>query len=51
MAEQIETRKESVTAAVLASRGCRSDQSLAVIPQDLPNTFTDIAASTCWPTS
>jgi 5'-nucleotidase len=46
MAEQIETLKQSVTAAVFASRGYRIDQPLAVVPQDLPNTFTDIAAST-----
>jgi len=37
VAEQIETRKESVTAAVFASRGYRIDQ--PVIPQDLSNTF------------
>jgi len=46
MAEQIETLKKSVTAAVFASRGYRIDQPLAVVPQDLPNTFTDIGAST-----
>jgi 5'-nucleotidase / UDP-sugar diphosphatase len=31
---------------VFASRGYRIDQPLAVVPRDLPNTFTDIAAST-----
>jgi 5'-nucleotidase / UDP-sugar diphosphatase len=31
---------------VFASRGYRVDQPLAVTPQDLPNTFTDIAAGT-----
>ena len=46
MARQIETLKKSVTAAVFASRGYRIDQPLAVVQQDLPNTFTDIAAST-----
>ena len=46
MAEQIEALKKSVTAAVFASRGYRIDQPLAVVTQDLPNTFTDIAAST-----
>jgi 5'-nucleotidase / UDP-sugar diphosphatase len=46
MAEQIETLKKSVTVAVFASRGYRIDQPLAVVPQDLPNTFTDIAAGT-----
>lgn len=31
---------------VFASRGYSVDQPLAVVPQDLPNTFTDITAST-----
>ena len=45
-ADEIEKLKKSVTAAVFASRGYSVDQPLAIIPQDLPNTFTDIAAST-----
>jgi 5'-nucleotidase len=45
-ADEIDTLKKSVTGAVFASRGYRIDQPLAIIPQDLPNTFTDIAAST-----
>jgi 5'-nucleotidase len=44
--EEIEEFKKSVTGAVFASRGYRIDQPLAVTPQDLPNTFTDIAAGT-----
>jgi 5'-nucleotidase/UDP-sugar diphosphatase len=44
--DEIEKLKKSVTAAVFASRGYSVDQPLAIIPQDLPNTFTDIAAST-----
>ena len=35
-----------VTAAVFASRGYSVDQPLAVVPRDIPNTFTDIAAGT-----
>jgi 5'-nucleotidase len=44
--DAIETFKKSVTAAVFASRGYSVDQPLAVVPRDLPNTFTDIAAGT-----
>jgi 5'-nucleotidase len=44
--DEIEKLKKSVTAAVFASRGYSVDQPLAIIPQDMPNTFTDIAAST-----
>jgi 5'-nucleotidase len=43
-ADEIETLKKGVTAAVFASRGYSIDQPLAVAPRDLPNTFTDIAA-------
>jgi 5'-nucleotidase len=43
---EIDKLKKGVTAAVFASRGYRIDQPLAVVPRDLPNTFTDIAAST-----
>ena len=46
MADEIEHLKKSVTAAVFASRGYDVDQPLAVAPRDMPNTFTDIPAST-----
>jgi 5'-nucleotidase len=46
VAEQIEQLKKPVSAAVFASRGYGVDQPLAVAPRDLPNTFTDIVAST-----
>ncbi|HTO84081.1 MAG TPA: bifunctional UDP-sugar hydrolase/5'-nucleotidase [Methylomirabilota bacterium] len=42
----IDQLKPAVTAAVFASRGYSIDQPLAKISQDLPNTFTDVAAST-----
>ena len=44
--DEIERFKKTVTGAVFASRGYSIDQPLAVAPQDLPNTFTDIAAGT-----
>jgi 5'-nucleotidase/UDP-sugar diphosphatase len=46
IAAEIEELKKGVTAAVFASRGYSIDQPLAVAPQDLPNTYSDIAAST-----
>jgi 5'-nucleotidase len=46
VAAEVDRLKKSVTAAVFASRGYDVDQPLAVAPRDLPNTFTDIAAST-----
>ena len=46
IANEIDKLKKSVTEAVFASRGYSIDQPLAVAPRDLPNTFTDIAAST-----
>jgi 5'-nucleotidase len=46
IADEIDTLKKGVTVAVFASCGYRIDQPLAMAPQDLPNTFTDIAAST-----
>ena len=46
IAAEIETLKQGVTKAVFASRGYRIDQPLAIAPRDLPNTFSDIAAST-----
>jgi 5'-nucleotidase len=44
--DEIERFKKTVTGAVFASRDYSVDQPLAVAPQDLPNTFTDIAAGT-----
>ena len=46
VATEIDTLKKGVTAAVFASRGYSIDQPLAVAPRDLPNTYSDIAAST-----
>lgn len=46
MADEIEKIKKTVSEVVFASRGYHIDQPLAVVPRDLPNTFTDIAAGT-----
>ena len=46
IAGEIDKFKKTVTEVVFASRGYSIDQPLAVAPQDIPNTFTDIAAST-----
>jgi 5'-nucleotidase len=46
VASEIEKLKPMVTAAVFAPHGYAIDQPLAIIPKDLPNTFTDVAAST-----
>jgi len=46
IADEMNRFKKTVTAVVFASRGYSIDQPLAVVPQDLPNTFTDIAAGT-----
>jgi len=46
IADEIEKLKQTVTKVVFASRGYSIDQPLAIAPQDIPNTFTDIAAST-----
>jgi len=46
IAAEIDTFKKSVTGAVFASRGYSIDQPLAIAPRDIPNTFSDIAAST-----
>jgi 5'-nucleotidase len=46
IADEIDKLKKSVTGVVFASRGYSIDQPLAVAPQDLPNTFADIEAST-----
>ena len=44
--DEINQLKKGVSAAVFASRGYSVDQPLAITPQDLPNTFTDVAAGT-----
>jgi len=46
IADEIETIKKTVTKVAFASRGYSIDQPLAVVPRDIPNTFTDIAAGT-----
>ena len=46
IADEIDKLKKTATEAVFASRGYRIDQPLAIVPRDLPNTFTDIAAGT-----
>ena len=46
IAGEIETLKKGVTKAVFASRGYSVDQPLAVAPEDLPNTYSDITAGT-----
>ena len=46
IADEIDKFKKTVTEVVFASRGYSIDQPLALAPRDLPNTFTDIAAST-----
>jgi len=46
IAAEIDKLKKGVTAAVFASRGYSIDQPLAIAPQDLPNTYSDIATST-----
>ena len=46
IAAEIDKLKKGVTSAVFASRGYSIDQPLAIAPQDLPNTYSDIVAST-----
>jgi 5'-nucleotidase len=46
IADEIETIKKTVTKVAFASRGYSIDQPLAVVPRDIPNTFTDIDAGT-----
>jgi len=46
IADEIQSFKKTVTKVVFASRGYSIDQPLAIVPQDLPNTFTDIPAGT-----
>ncbi len=44
--DEINKLKPGATKAVFSSRGYSIDQPLAIVPQDLPNTFTNIAAGT-----
>jgi 5'-nucleotidase len=44
--EAIDRLKKGVTGAVFSSRGYTVEQPLAIVPRDLPNTFSDIAAGT-----
>jgi 5'-nucleotidase len=44
--DEIDKLKKSVTGVVFTSRGYSIDQPLAIAPQDLPNMFADIPAST-----
>jgi 5'-nucleotidase/UDP-sugar diphosphatase len=46
IADEIDKFKKTVSEVAFASRGYSIDQPLAVAPRDIPNTFTDIAAST-----
>jgi 5'-nucleotidase / UDP-sugar diphosphatase len=46
IAGEIEKIKKMVTKVAFASRGYSIDQPLAIAPKDIPNTFSDIAAST-----
>jgi 5'-nucleotidase len=46
IAAEIEKVKKIVTKVAFASRGYSIDQPLAIAPKDIPNTFSDIAAST-----
>ena len=46
IADEIDKFKKTVSEVAFASRGYSIDQPLAVVPRDIPNTFTDIAAST-----
>ena len=46
IADEIDKFKKTVTEVVFKSRGYHIDQPLAVAPRDIPNTYTDIAAST-----
>jgi 5'-nucleotidase len=46
IAAEIEKFKPAVNAALFTSRGYSVDQPLAIVPHDLPNTYSDIAAST-----
>jgi 5'-nucleotidase / UDP-sugar diphosphatase len=46
ISDEIEKLKKTVTEIVFASRGYSVDQPLAIVPQDMPNTFSDITAGT-----
>ena len=46
IADEIAKFKKIVSEVAFASRGYSIDQPLAVVPKDIPNTFTDIAAGT-----
>jgi 5'-nucleotidase / UDP-sugar diphosphatase len=46
IADEIDKFKKTVTEVAFAARGYSIDQPLAVAPRDIPNTYTDIAAST-----
>jgi 5'-nucleotidase len=46
IADEIDKFKKTVTEVVFASRGYSIDQPLVVVPRDIPNTYTDIAAGT-----
>src|SRR5450432_1538763 len=46
MTGEIDKLKKTVTEVVFASRGYSIEQPLAAVQQDMPNTFTDIAAGT-----
>jgi len=44
--QEIEQFKRVATEAVFASRGYRVDEPLVIVTEDVPNTFTDLVAST-----
>jgi 5'-nucleotidase len=46
MNNDIDKLKKTVTEVVFAPRGYSIDQPLAMVTQDMPNTFTDIPAGT-----
>ena len=46
IADEIDKFKKTVTEVVFASRGYSIDQPLVVVPRDISNTYTDIAAGT-----
>jgi 5'-nucleotidase/UDP-sugar diphosphatase len=46
IADEIAKFKKVVSEVAFASRGYSIDQPLAVVPRDIPNTFTDISAGT-----
>src|SRR5450631_1768648 len=46
IADEIDKFKRAVSEVAFASRGYSIDQPLSVVPRDIPNTFTDIAAGT-----